>query len=410
VRIGVLHPDLGIGGAERLVVDAALELRSAGHEVVLFTAHHDRTGCFEETRDGTLDVRVYGSVLPAHIGGRLRAPCAVVRMLYLAAAVSWRGGRFDVLFCDLISYAIPVLKLLARVPVVFYCHFPDQLLAPRRGGLYRWYRAPIDWLEETTTGMADRVLVNSRFTASVFRETFPRLRSVTPAVVYPGVDCEQTRLVNAAASGAAPPDDPWTVLCVGRYHPSKNLALAVESLAELRARVAPEVFERVRLVVAGGYDERLAECRDTYAALEALSRRLGLEARVVLLRSPGDAERMALLARCRCVLHPTEHEHFGYAPIEAMAAGRPVIAAASGGPVETIRDGETGFLCPATGAGFAAALRRLLLEPSLAERMGRAARDRAIANFSRRAFGRRLEAVLQEAVHAGRGATVRAAG
>lgn len=49
-----VHPDLGIGGAERLVVDAAVGLQDQGkHLVTMFTSHHDRTHCFEETRDGT---------------------------------------------------------------------------------------------------------------------------------------------------------------------------------------------------------------------------------------------------------------------------------------------------------------------------------------------------------------------
>jgi hypothetical protein len=53
LRIAFLHPDLGIGGAERLVVDAALALQQCGHEVSFYTAHHDKAHCFPETRDGT---------------------------------------------------------------------------------------------------------------------------------------------------------------------------------------------------------------------------------------------------------------------------------------------------------------------------------------------------------------------
>jgi hypothetical protein len=46
------HPDLGIGGAERLVVDAAVGLQERGHRVVIFTNHCDPNHCFEECRDG----------------------------------------------------------------------------------------------------------------------------------------------------------------------------------------------------------------------------------------------------------------------------------------------------------------------------------------------------------------------
>jgi alpha-1,3/alpha-1,6-mannosyltransferase len=47
-----VHPDLGIGGAERLIVDAAVGLQQRGHKVVIFTSHCDSHHCFEEARDG----------------------------------------------------------------------------------------------------------------------------------------------------------------------------------------------------------------------------------------------------------------------------------------------------------------------------------------------------------------------
>ncbi|KAI4191537.1 MAG: hypothetical protein LQ346_004751, partial [Caloplaca aetnensis] len=58
-----LHPDLGIGGAERLILDAALSLQSLGHVITIYTSHRDPTHCFDEARDGTLDVRVRGDTL-----------------------------------------------------------------------------------------------------------------------------------------------------------------------------------------------------------------------------------------------------------------------------------------------------------------------------------------------------------
>lgn len=46
------HPDLGIGGAERLVIDAAVGLQSLGHKVTIFTSHCDQNHCFDEAQDG----------------------------------------------------------------------------------------------------------------------------------------------------------------------------------------------------------------------------------------------------------------------------------------------------------------------------------------------------------------------
>ena len=78
---------LGIGGAERLVVDAAVALQNRGHSVVLHTAHHDTSRCFVETRDGTLAVRVAGDWLPRTLCGRLHIVCATLRALWLGSGL-----------------------------------------------------------------------------------------------------------------------------------------------------------------------------------------------------------------------------------------------------------------------------------------------------------------------------------
>jgi hypothetical protein len=52
-NIVFFHPDLGIGGAERLVIDAAVGLQDLGHKVTIFTSYCDRGHCFDEARNGT---------------------------------------------------------------------------------------------------------------------------------------------------------------------------------------------------------------------------------------------------------------------------------------------------------------------------------------------------------------------
>lgn len=79
-------------------------------------------------------------------------------------SVKWAHVTFSVFWsyrCSLwpqVSVCIPVLRLgRRRKKVLFYCHFPDQLLTQRKSALKKLYRTPIDWLEERTTGMADMV-------------------------------------------------------------------------------------------------------------------------------------------------------------------------------------------------------------------------------------------------------------
>jgi alpha-1,3/alpha-1,6-mannosyltransferase len=390
--IAFMHPDLGIGGAERLVVDAAVYLRAAGHRVALFTAHHDPARCFEETKDGRLDVRVHGEFIPLHVGQRLRAPCAIVRMCYLAGRLATYQEGFDLIFCDLVPHAIAALRLLTRAKIIFYCHFPDQLLAPQRAGWYRWYRAPIDRLEEVTTGMADRILVNSEYTAAAFRRAFPHLQETVVEVLYPGVDVDRYSQVASLAE----PGKTITLLSIGRYERGKNARLAIDSVAALRTNLPPQVFERIRLVIAGGFDDRLTECRATLDDLQALARQHGLEQQVAFMTSVPEKESLALLSRCLCVVHTPMLEHFGYVPVEAMAAGRPVVVVNCGGPAETVVDGVTGFARPPTPQAFAGALARLITDPTIAQRMGHAAREHVVAHFSRNAFGVRLEGLLEQ--------------
>lgn len=46
LRIGFIHPDLGIGGAEQLIVNMAVALKNKGHNVIIYTPHHDPKHCF----------------------------------------------------------------------------------------------------------------------------------------------------------------------------------------------------------------------------------------------------------------------------------------------------------------------------------------------------------------------------
>ena len=165
VKVIFLHPDLGIGGAERLVVDAGLALKAKGHQVAFVTSHHDKGHCFQETRNGTFPVITVGDWLPRSIFGRCMALCAYLRMIFAALwLVTFSDLGPEVIFVDQISACIPFIRLFSRAKIVFYCHFPDQLLTQRQTSLKSLYRMPLDWLEEITTGQADTVLVNSRFT------------------------------------------------------------------------------------------------------------------------------------------------------------------------------------------------------------------------------------------------------
>ena len=77
------------------------------------------------------------------------------------------------------------------------------------------------------------------------------------------------------------------------------------------------------------------------------------------MQSFTDTERSALLAAAAAVVYTPANEHFGIVPLEAMAAGRPVLACNSGGPTESVLHGRTGLLAEPEPAAFASAMAQL---------------------------------------------------
>ncbi|CAL1679471.1 unnamed protein product [Lasius platythorax] len=399
-RITFLHPDLGIGGAERLVVDAALALKKSGHEVNFVTTHHDPDHCFSETRDGTIPVTVVGNWLPRHILGRFYAFCAYIRMIYAASYIIFSDQRPEVVFCDLVSVCIPVLRL--RIPyIVFYCHHPDQLLSQPGGYGKQLYRMPLNYLEEITTGMAHKVFVNSIYTGDVFRSTFKRL-DIEPEVLYPSINTDffdKTRIVSIErVLDKKLPNDSIVLLSINRYERKKMLSLAIEALAELEKLLAKEVYKRVYLIMAGGYDKRVEENVEYHLELIGLADELHVTDKVIFLRSPSDIDKVSILQHCKIVIYTPPNEHFGIVPLEAMYVGKPVIAHKSGGPMESIVSEETGFLVDLSAEAFASKISFLITNSDRIEDFGRAGKDRFLKIFSFAAFSAQLNKAIDDLI------------
>ena len=387
--IAFLRPHMGIGGAERLALDAAVQYQARGCTVRFVVPGELAGPQFAEVTERAVPIANVTTPLPVHVAGRLRAPLAVARTKAAARSIARGREPTDLVFCDVVAHAIPYVQRRTRRPVLYYCHFPDVLLTSqdaRGSAWYRWYRRGVDASEAAGVRAADRVLVNSAFTAGVVRGWLPDLPDDRLQIVHPGVP------VRSATVSPIPcgPADTIRIISISRFDPRKNQPLAIEALAALRSLVPAEVYGRVRLVMAGHFDERLPEQHALLARLRADAAALGVGSQVEFALSPSEAERDALLAGSRCAIYTPVAEHFGYVPIEAMAAGRPVVAANQGGPTETVQDGVTGALCPPTATAFAGALCRYVTDADEAQRAGSAAVAHVAAQFSLKAFGDRL--------------------
>ena len=214
---------------------------------------------------------------------------------------------------------------------------------------------PFDWFEKWSISFADSIVVNSGFTKSVVEKQWPGLaKKKELEIVYPCVDVSPPKATEEEN------DLEWRdkniILSINRFEEKKNIGLAIKAFAGLPKRAR----EGVRLVVAGGYDQRVQENVIYHQDLLLLAEKLGLKTAstgniVTALSMPDDVDVLflmsvpkalkdALLRSARLLVYTPSNEHFGIVPLEAMLVGTPVLAANTGGPLETVVDGETGWL------------------------------------------------------------------
>ncbi len=366
-RVAVVHEWLTIpGGSEQVV----LELLELFPHAELFTSIYDPAPWPEQFTGRP----VHASYLSGLPGAR-----AHYRRLLPLMDRAYRS--FDLSGFDLVLSSNHACAKNVRTPPgalhVCYCHTPMR---------YAWEE---DFLEGEDVGRLTRLalpLLLGRLRRQDLRgasspdvfvansghvaERIERCYGRTAEVVNPPADVEH--FLGLSRSPAGLPRSPADFYLVfGRVVPYKRVDLAVAACARLG----------VALKIAG--DGR---------ALEAVRAQAPPGSSIEFLGRVGERERDALLGGARALLFPGE-EDFGIVPVEAQAAGLPVIAYRLGGAAETVLDGRTGVLFDEQSpAGLARAIERfegLTFDEA-------AVRDNA-ARFGRERFRREMAEVIARA-------------
>jgi phosphatidylinositol alpha-1,6-mannosyltransferase len=230
-------------------------------------------------------------------------------------------------------------------------------------------------------GSAEVLVANSRWThdlaCDVLRELgrpehTGRVRVVPlgtdPVMFSPAAEAEGLRRSHGLPEGR------WLVT-VARLVPHKGIDTTIRAL-----RLLAPAYPDLRYAIVGqGGDE---------GSLLALARAEGVAERVHFLNRITDPELPSAYALADVYVGVSRQtardvEGFGIALLEAQAVGKPVVAGRSGGMPDAVRDGETGLLAdPADPADVARAIERVLLDPALATRLGRAGRDAVVRHFN----------------------------
>ncbi|HEY1579041.1 MAG TPA: glycosyltransferase [Terracidiphilus sp.] len=239
-------------------------------------------------------------------------------LLYPLAVRSLDFSPYDVVISSCVGFAKGAIRDQGALHIC-YCHTPTRWIwrfndyAERESFsffkhfLLRSLITVVRKVDIYTASQPDYYIANSQNVADRIKRYYKR----KAFVIHPPVDLSRFRVSNSI-------DD--YLLIVSRLLPYKRIDLAIEACNRLGKRL---------LIIGDGPDR---------ARLGALA---GPTVRLLGWRS--DEEVAALFSRCQAVVFPGE-EDFGMVPVEANASGRPVIALAAGGALETVIDGVTGVL------------------------------------------------------------------
>jgi glycosyltransferase involved in cell wall biosynthesis len=229
-------------------------------------------------------------------------------------------------------------------PCLWYVHSPLNELwefyAYVRERVVPWWQRPAfdawvrlnRWLTRRYARGVDAYLSNSENT----RRRVSRYYGADAPVAYPPID----------VAGYRCGEDGGYWLSVNRLFAHKRVEMQLEAFAAMPER---------RLVIVGSYEAGAAHFERYRRLVESRQ-----PANVEIRRWVSREELVELYAGCRGFITTSENEDFGMTVVEAMAAGKPVIAPAEGGYLESVRDDETGLLVKGIDAGkLCAAVRRI---------------------------------------------------
>lgn len=359
------YPPLVVGGLAASVDGLSRALARAGHEVVVLTLHHpDVPDDYESAGVRVLRARVELPWLPPEdMLARMASASSMITQLAFRLG-DWRP---DVVHAHdwLVAWAGDALRTLFGVPLVATIHATEQ---GRHGAgtLPPGQPQGIHAVEWWLTFIARRVVACTRFMVDQVTHAF-ELPAEKVDMIPNGVDADRfAPPADAPVRGEQGP----LIVSWGRLEHEKGFATLLEAMPRIRAAV-PDV----RCVVAG---------RGSHAAeLAGLAHRLDLGDSVHFAGYVSDADLRDLLHRASCVVIPSLYEPFGLVALEALAAGAPLVASASGGLAEILSGTEAALLFePGWADACAEAVLRMLIEPGLPAHCQRAGQALVQGNYT----------------------------
>jgi len=351
--LGIIIPELAkYGGAERLLVECVSRWQHQ-HKITLYSSKFDEKILSEHG--------IKKDVARARISPYFEGPYSIVLNSVLLPKV-WEK---EIGVHDLYHSHLWPTHLVDLHPMVWYPHEPLRILHDLRHNqpiddfsetlsrsihiyakynydhladtIYDAYLSAIDSFDKL--GNPDRIVANSVYTAKYLEKVYNR---PVQDVVYPGVNTED--FIYAPGENI--------VITIGQLWLHKRVKLIIEAI---------KYVEDMQLYIVGSGPEK--------ENLKNMAAKLGLEDRVFFLEGLSNLEVQILFSRCLAVIFTPIREPFGIVALEAMAAGKPLIAVNEGGFTEVVDD-SCAFLVPPQPAAIAERIMFLKNHPEVAKSMG----------------------------------------
>lgn len=218
-----------------------------------------------------------------------------------------------------------------KIKFIQYVHWPTELQAYRHSMLLELYRAFYWGLHYRSLKRLDAAVCNSKFTHGMARIMWrAELTADRFHVIYPPADVARFQNVYA--------DRKKKICYVGRLDGNKGIDMVIDAFLKVH-----ENHPEVELEIAGAVNAGDVYTTAYYPKLR--DRLFKLAKREITLRlNPSDDEIINVYKSSRIFANHNPGEHFGICVVESQAAGAVPIVAYGGGQVETVNDGETGFL------------------------------------------------------------------
>ena len=290
--------------------------------------------------------------------------------------------------------------LLHGVPHVITAHSLEPLRPWKIEQLGGGYRVS-SWVEATAYAHAQAIIAVSEGMRRDILAAYPQVDPARVHVVHNGIDTDAYRpdpATDALERHGVPLERPY-VLFIGRITRQKGLTHLLS---------AARAFDPGTVLVLCASSPETPEISDELArGIEVLRAERGDDSVVWIEEQASLDDVRQLLTHARVFACPSVYEPLGIVNLEAMACEAPVVASAVGGIPEVVVNGVTGLLVPydvedprALETGLAEAINALVADPDRARAMGRAGRERAIADFGWDAIARRTVEVYRAAMGA----------